>query len=161
MLSSLELVVPARAEYIATVRLVVSSLATARRNLADARVDDIKLAVSEACTNAIEAHAAAGVDEPVVVRVVEGNERIEILIVDHGDGFDPDDLFVHPPPNDPTRLNFERGLGIPLIRTLVDRVEFRSSAEGTTVRMVVFGGPADETSDDTVQILRAVLADEE
>jgi serine/threonine-protein kinase RsbW len=161
MLPSLELVVPARPEYIAMVRLVVASLATARRNLADQRVDDIKLAVSEACTNAIEAHAAAGVDEPVTVLVVEKAERIEILIVDHGAGFDPDDLLIHPPPNDPERLNFERGLGIPLMRTLVDDVEFRSSEEGTTVRMVVFGGPADETGDDTVQILRSVLAEEE
>ena len=62
---------------------------------------------------------------------------------------------------DPDRLNFERGLGIPLIRTLVDTVEFRSSPLGTTVRMVIFGGPADEAGDDTVQILRSVLADEE
>ncbi len=158
---SLELVVPARAEYIAMVRLVVSSLAIARRNLSDQRVDDIKLAVSEACTNAIEAHAAAGVEQPVTVRVVEADERIEIMVTDQGDGFDPEDLLIHPSPTDPDRLNFERGLGIPLIRTLVDDVEFRSSGVGTTVRMVVFGGPADETGDDTVQILRAVLADEE
>jgi serine/threonine-protein kinase RsbW len=161
MSPSLELVVPARPEYIAMVRLVVASLATARRNLADQRVDDIKLAVSEACTNAIEAHAAAGVDQPVTVRVEEADERMEIVIVDHGNGFDPDALFIHPPPTDPDRLNFERGLGIPLIRTLVDAVDFGSSPEGTTVRMVVFGGPADETGDDTVQILRAVLAEEE
>jgi serine/threonine-protein kinase RsbW len=158
---SLELVVPARPEYIAMVRLVVSSLATARRNLADQRIDDIKLAVSEACTNAIEAHAAAGVNEPVTVRVLEGNERIEILIVDHGRGFDPERLLRHPAPTDPDRLNFERGLGIPLIRTLVDTVEFISSPAGTTVRMVIFGGPADETGDDTIQILRSVLAEEE
>jgi serine/threonine-protein kinase RsbW len=161
MRASLELVVPARPEYIAMVRLVVSSLATARRNLADQRVDDIKLAVSEACTNAIEAHAAAGVNEPVTVRVLEGNERIEILIVDHGHGFDPERLLSHPAPTDPDRLNFERGLGIPLIRTLVDSVEFISSPAGTTVRMVIFGGPADETGDDTIQILRSVLAEEE
>jgi serine/threonine-protein kinase RsbW len=158
---SLELVVPARPEYIAMVRLVVSSLAIARRNLADQRIDDIKLAVSEACTNAIEAHAEAGVDEPVTVRAVEGNERIEILIIDHGHGFDPDELLTHPAPTDPDRLNFERGLGIPLIRTLVDNVEFVSTPAGTTVRMVIFGGPADETGDDTIQILRSVLAEEE
>jgi serine/threonine-protein kinase RsbW len=158
---SLELVVPARPEYIAMVRLVVSSLAIARRNLADQRVDDIKLVVSEACTNAIEAHAEAGVDAPVTVRVTEGDERIEILVSDRGRGFDIDDLLIHPPPTDPDRLNFERGLGIPLIRTLVDDVQFESSPVGTTVRMVVFGGPADEEGDDTVQILRAVLAEEE
>jgi serine/threonine-protein kinase RsbW len=161
MLLSLELAVPAGAEYIALVRLVVSSLATARRRLVDQRIDDIKLAVSEACTNALEAHTRAGVDERVTVRIYEAAERIEIHVVDHGPGFDPDDLLVHPPVTDPDRLNFERGLGIPLIRTLVDDVVFDSSPTGTTVRMVIFGGPADETGDDTVQILRAVLAEEE
>jgi anti-sigma regulatory factor (Ser/Thr protein kinase) len=47
----------------------------------------------------------------------------------------------HPPVTDPDRLNFERGLGIPLIRTLVDDVQFASSPEGTSVRMTVYGEP--------------------
>jgi len=33
-------------------------------------------------------------------------------------------------------------LGIPLIRALVDRVEFSSSSQGTSVRMILFCGPA-------------------
>ncbi|HLH47296.1 MAG TPA: ATP-binding protein [Acidimicrobiales bacterium] len=161
MIQALELDVPARPEYIAIVRLVVSSLASARRNLADQRVDDLKLAVSEACTNAIEAHAAADIDEPVVIRVLEADERLEVQVSDSGGGFDPDDLPRHPPVTDPERLNFERGLGIPLIRTLIDGVEFINSDKGTTVRMVFFGGPAGDTGDETSEILRAVLADEE
>jgi len=48
---------------------------------------------------------------------------------------------THPPVTDPERLNFERGLGIPLIRTLVDDVEFDSSAGGTSVRLTVYGEP--------------------
>lgn len=158
---SLELAVPARAEYIAVVRLVVSSFAGARRNLADERVDDLKLAVSEACTNAIEAHVDAGVVDPVVIQMFEGNERLEVLVIDRGLGFDADDLAAHPPVTDPARLNFERGLGVPLIRTLVDHAEFASSPKGTTVRMVLFGAPVGEASDETSEILRAVLADEE
>ncbi|MHB1930453.1 MAG: ATP-binding protein [Acidimicrobiales bacterium] len=161
MIVAMELAVPARPEYIAIVRLVVSSLASARRNLADQRIDDLKLAVSEACTNAIEAHARTRSKEPVTVRVLEADERMEVEIVDRGGGFDPDRLPLHPPVTDPSRLDFERGLGIPLIRTLVDLARFEHHDDGTKVRMIVFGGPADDAGDETSEILRAVLADEE
>jgi serine/threonine-protein kinase RsbW len=159
-LRGFELQIPPSPEYIAIVRLVVSSLASARRAVADERVDDLKLAVSEACTNAIEAHAAIGTTAPVVIRVSEAAERLEVEIVDRGPGFLPDALPSHPPVTDPARLNFERGLGIPLIKTLVDAAEFLPTDQGTTVRITLYGGPADG-GDETSEILRAVLADEE
>ena len=56
----LELDIPSSPEFIAIVRLVVASVASARRALADERIDDLKLAVSEACTNAIEANRSIG-----------------------------------------------------------------------------------------------------
>ncbi|MGH9060859.1 MAG: ATP-binding protein [Acidimicrobiales bacterium] len=155
-----ELQIPASPEYIAIVRLVVSSLASARRELADERVDDLKLAVSEACTNAIEAHQRAGVDASIRVEAYEGDERLEIRITDRGPGFDPDTLRAHPPVTDPDRLNFERGLGVPLIRTLVDDASFTPSDEGTTVRMILFGGPSGR-GDETSEILRTVVAPDE
>ena len=139
----LELEIPASAEYIAIARLVVSSLASSRRDLADDRIDDLKLAVSEACTNAIEAHGAADSSEHVRIQVRENNDKFEVTIEDRGQGFDPATLPEHPPVTDPDRLNFERGLGIPLIRTLVDLVEFVPSAKGTAVRLTLYGGPAE------------------
>jgi serine/threonine-protein kinase RsbW len=139
----LELEIPASPEFIAIARLVVASLASARRALADDRIDDLKLAVSEACTNAIEAHGAADTEEHVRIRVWEGEERLEVAVEDRGAGFDPETLPAHPPVTDPERLNFERGLGIPLIRTLVDDVEFVTSSGGTSVRMTLYGGPAE------------------
>lgn len=157
----LAVAVPARPEYIAIVRLVVSSLAAARRNLADERIDDLKLAVSEACTNAMEAHATVGSDRPVTVEIWEAPERLEVRVCDRGPGFDPEALPTHPPVTDPDRLNFERGLGIPLIRTLVDGSRFDASPDGTTVSMVLFGGPAGASSDLTSEILRVVLSEEE
>jgi serine/threonine-protein kinase RsbW len=157
---SLELAVPSRTEYIAVVRLIVSSLVSARRTVAEERIDDLKLAVSEACTNAIEANAAAGQDQPVVVKVWEAPERLEVCIADSGTGFDPDVLPEHPPVTDPERLNFERGLGIPLIRNLVDSVRFESSPAGTSVWMTLFGGPAIDGGDETAEILRVVLSDD-
>ncbi len=154
-----ELQIPPRPEYIAIVRLVVSSLALARRAVAEERIDDLKLAVSEACTNAIEAHASIQSRAPVIIRVTEAQERLEVEIADRGPGFLPDALPSHPPVTDPARLNFERGLGIPLIKTLVDAAEFLPSDTGTTVRITLYGGPSDG-GDETSEILRAVLADE-
>ncbi len=139
----IDLEIPARAEYIGLVRLLVSSLASSRRVLADDRVDDLKLAVSEACTNAIEAHADREVDQGVTVRWCESEDRLQVEIEDRGPGFDPQALPMHPPVTDPDRLNFERGLGIPLIRTLVDEVDFVTSQRGTSVRLTMFCGPAD------------------
>lgn len=157
---SLELSVPSRPEYIAVVRLVVASLASARRTLADERIDDLKLAVSEACTNAIEANISAGGDRPVVVTCWEAPERLEVCISDAGGGFDPASLPQHPPVTDPDRLNFERGLGIPLIRSLVDDVRFVSGEEGTSVWMTLFGGPAADPEDETAEIVRVVRTEQ-
>lgn len=138
-----ELEIPAEPEFVGLVRLFVSSLATTRRELADDRIDDLKLAVSEACTNAIDAHADSDTDDRVIVRWGEGDDRLEIEVNDSGPGFDPSSLPEHPPVTDPERLNFERGLGIPLIRSLVDEVDFKTSGNGTTVTLVMYCGPAE------------------
>ena len=83
----LELDVPSSPEYIAIVRLVVASVASARRALADERIDDLKLAVSEACTNAIEANRSIRPSAPVHVEIWESPDRLEVTIEDNGPGF--------------------------------------------------------------------------
>jgi serine/threonine-protein kinase RsbW len=140
---AIELGIPARAEYVALARLVVSSMASSRRDLADDRIDDLKVAVSEACTNAIEAHRNSGSGDNVTLACIEYDDRLVINISDQGRGFDPESLPEHPPVTDPERLNFERGLGIPLIRTLVDDVEIESGPGGTQIRLVMNCGRAD------------------
>jgi serine/threonine-protein kinase RsbW len=132
-----ELEIPARAEFVALARLVVSSFASTSFGLEDDRIDDLKIAVSEACTNAIEAHDAAETDERVLIRCDDNEGHLEVRIEDRGRGFDPDTLPEHPPVTDPTRLKFERGLGIPLIRSLVDDLDITSSDAGTQVRIVM------------------------
>jgi serine/threonine-protein kinase RsbW len=133
----IELEIPARAEFVALARLVVAALAASDSTLPDERIDDLKLAVSEACTNAIEAHDAAGSAERVLVRCQAGTDALEVFVEDRGHGFDPSELPDHPPVTDPDRLKFERGLGIPLIRALVDEVDFSPTAQGTSVRLVM------------------------
>lgn len=149
----LSLEIPPRAEFVAVARLVVSTAAKSRRALADDRVADLTLALSEACTNAIEAHDAKDQADRVTVRVDEDDERLVVTVEDRGPGFDLMELPTHPAVTDPDRLNFERGLGIPIIRNLVDEVTFTSDDGGTTVTMVLrcppslAGIPSDELLD--------------
>ncbi|MCA1692343.1 MAG: ATP-binding protein [Acidimicrobiales bacterium] len=132
-----ELEIPARPEFVALARLVVSAMASTDAILSDDQVDDLKLAVSEACTNAIEAHDAIAAEERVVVRCWSDDGALRVSVEDRGAGFDPSSLPDHPPPTDPDRLKFERGLGIPLIRALVDEVEISSSDSGTEVLLAM------------------------
>jgi len=73
----------------------------------------------------------------VLVRCRSDEERLEVCVEDQGRGFDPSQLPDHPPVTDPDRLKYERGLGIPLIRALVDEVEFSPTGGGTAVRLVM------------------------
>ena len=142
-----ELEIPARPEFVALARLVVSALASTDAILSDDQVDDLKIAVSEACTNAIEAHGAIATQERVLLRCWSDDAGLRVCIADRGPGFDPSTLPDHPPPGDPDRLKFERGLGIPLIRALVDKVEISSSTRGTEVRLSMWHADGNGSED--------------
>ena len=60
--------IPARPEYVALARQVVAAAAAVEPTFRDERIDDLRIAVSEATTNAIEAHADLSSDERVVIR---------------------------------------------------------------------------------------------
>lgn len=136
-----ELEIPARPDYLDVVRMVVATAASLEPSFADDRIADLRIAVSEACTNAIDAHADLGQPDDtdrIVIRCDLADDRIEVEVVDRGGGFDPGDLDALPAVEDPARLDFERGMGIELMRTLTDETAFSSSEEGTSVRLVVY-----------------------
>jgi serine/threonine-protein kinase RsbW len=97
----------------------------AQVGVVDGAVDDIELALSEACTNVLK-HSGPG--DAYDVSVSLENERASIRVVDTGHGFDWQSLGdeVAPP-------SAERGRGIELMRALVDRVKFESVPETGTV----------------------------
>ena len=135
------LAIPPRPEYVAVARVVVTAAAAAATGLGSERLDDLRIAVSEACTNAMEAHAAAELAHPIEVRCSVDSGGVRVTVRDRGAGFDPTTVRPPPPMDHPDRLLIERGLGIPLLRALADHVEFTSGDEGTEVRLVVL--PAD------------------
>jgi serine/threonine-protein kinase RsbW len=134
--------IPPRLDYLAIVRLVVATAAALDPPLPDSRLDDLRLAVTEACSNAIKAHRPDAAGDPVVITCHLDEDRFQVEIHDRGPGFDPDALAALPEPSDPSRLHHESGLGIPLIKVLTDDVTFRPAADGTVVSMTLQRPPA-------------------
>ena len=130
--------IPARPEYLSLVRSLVVEAAEMDATLSQERIEDFKVAVSEATTNAIEAHARACRDDSIRIRCALTEDRLEFHITDRGYGFHPDQIQVLPEPDDPSRLNFERGLGIYLMRVLSDNVEIQTGPDGTEVSLAVY-----------------------
>lgn len=88
-------------------------------------LEDIEVALTEACTNVLD-HAADGDEYEVVAGVNDANCVIEVI--DRGRGFDAEGLG-----NLEAEPTAEQGRGIQLIRALVDKVHFRSRPETGTI----------------------------
>jgi serine/threonine-protein kinase RsbW len=131
--TELELAFPPRPEYVRVARHTVAALARLH-DAADEVVEDLKLAVSEACTNAVSTNARGGGD-PVRVTVAATDGSLVVDVVDAGPGIDPS-LLEHDPELDSEEFTFERGLSLPLIRGLVDHLEILpGEPNGSVVRM--------------------------
>jgi serine/threonine-protein kinase RsbW len=134
--------IPARADYLQVARQVVAAAASVEPTFRDERIEDLRMVVSEATTNAIEAHTDLARADRIKIRCNLADDRIELEVVDQAGGFDPDHVEGPPDADDPARLDWERGLGLPLMRELADETEIRSSAGGTAVRLVVYKSSA-------------------
>jgi len=137
-MGEVRLEIPARVEYLVLARQVVAAAASVEPRFRDERIDDLRVAVSEATTNAIAANADLDHADRIVIRCNLGDDRIEVEVLDRAGGFDPGSVEPAPDPRAPDRLEWEHGLGLPLIRTLADEIEIQSTAGGTAVRLVVY-----------------------
>ncbi len=101
------------------------------------RIDEVRMAVVEACINAFE-HSRADEREVYVTFEVLGvdkdPEKLRITVRDTGIGFDPDEQ-KEPRIEEKLRSQRKRGWGLRIIRGLMDEVEIHSGSEGTTVVM--------------------------
>ncbi len=132
-----ELEIPAKAQYVSLARLLASSIARSML-FPEEDVDDLKVAVSEMCTNAI-VHSGNGTADkpPILVRYFAGEDYLRVEVSDRGPGFDIGCVLSR----ERTDL-LEKGRGIPLIQCLVD--EFRCDSQpgsGTVVTVVKYLRP--------------------
>jgi serine/threonine-protein kinase RsbW len=119
------MVLPSRAENVAVVRQALAG-AIEVLGLTESRILDINTAVSEACNNVV-VHAYEDGEGPLEVFLCVQDPEVEVIVRDDGVGIRP----RAPEPG----LELQ-GLGLSLIQTLSDRVEFLGGiSEGTEVRM--------------------------
>jgi serine/threonine-protein kinase RsbW len=119
------LTMPARPEGVGVVRQALAGMADAL-DFEAAVLADMKMAVTEACTNVV-VHAYDADSGMLEVEMLAADEGLTIVVRDYGSGIQP-----RPARSEPPAL----GLGLPLIAALSDAFELRGSAgRGTEVRM--------------------------
>ena len=118
-------------DFVSIIRLTLSGIANKIGFSLD-DIEDIKVAVSEACTNAIK-HSS---DEKFYVTFELLENGLTIEIEDKGTGYDMD-CIAEPDLSNPK----ENGLGLFIIRTLMDEVSTTSkNNQGTIVKMTKYLG---------------------
>jgi serine/threonine-protein kinase RsbW len=96
------------------------------------RIDEVRMAVVEACINALEHSHASDLEVYVTFQVL--SEKLRIMVRDNGVGFSPDEQ-EEPTMAGKLKSARKRGWGLKIIRGLMDEVEIFSGPEGTTVVM--------------------------
>lgn len=121
---------PAKPDYLLLARLALSGLAR-EVSMTDEVLADLKLAVTEACGNAVR-HAYPGGAGDVTVSYVVSNAALEMIVEDQGTGFDGRAIA-----EEPVSAPVESGMGISIMRAIVDDLDIHAGADGrgTVVRM--------------------------
>jgi anti-sigma regulatory factor (Ser/Thr protein kinase) len=132
--------------HVRTARLV--ALAVARRAGVDEQLlDEVRLAVGEACSRAVNIHQSRAADRPVMLRLTDEQDRFVVEVLDRGpieeamadaELSDLDTESIAAPDNgagDAAGDMLPPGFGLAVISGLVEDVNVTSDVEGTRVRM--------------------------
>jgi anti-sigma regulatory factor (Ser/Thr protein kinase) len=123
--TDVKLTLPARPENVAVIRHVLGAFAEALR-LPDTLVEDLRLAVTEACTNVVRHAYAPGSPGPVEISLRPDDDAVRVVVSDRGRG-----VGTSPDASGP-------GLGLPLIAAIADEVEFEPVPGGGSRLVMAF-----------------------
>jgi serine/threonine-protein kinase RsbW len=110
--TDVKLTLPARPENVSVIRHVLGAFAEALR-LPDDLVEDLRLAVTEACTNVVRHAYPADIPGPVEISIVPTDDFVTVVVSDHGRGIGASSDTTGP------------GLGLPLIAAIAEEVELQ------------------------------------
>ncbi|SCK47585.1 ATP-binding protein [Streptomyces sp. WMMB 322] len=125
-------------EHVRTARLVAAAVAR-RAGVDEAVLDEVRLAVGEACSRAVGLHVLHGVEGPVRVALIEEEKKFSIEVGDET----PTPATAHgnagasmPPSTGPADdEEAESEMGLAVISGLVDDVEVTADGNGGLIRM--------------------------
>jgi serine/threonine-protein kinase RsbW len=130
---------PAKADYLLLARLALAGVARSLP-VGPELLADLKLAVTEACGNAVR-HAYSEREGSVGVAFVVADDRLEMIVEDAGTGLalPVEALVTEPAPEEPLEP-IEGGMGMAIIRAIVDELDVRdrSGGQGTVVHMTKY-----------------------
>ncbi|MFD8601098.1 anti-sigma regulatory factor [Streptomyces sp. TSRI0445] len=145
-MATVELRFSAQPEHVRTARLVAAAVAR-RAGVDEAVLDEVRLAVGEACSRAVGLHRSHGITAPVRVALTEEEKAFSIEVGDSvpDPGADPADSGAPDAaggsgasstrPGSEADGEGEDEMGLAVISGLVDDVEVRSGAGGGVIRM--------------------------
>lgn len=132
--------------HVRTARLVATAVAR-RSGVEEALLDEVRLAVGEACSRAVEAHQAQCPAEPVRIELTGADGRFEVVVTDAAIAADAG-TGAAPPPDGWAGNGIangdsahtagglpQEGLGLAVIAGLADDVQFSRTTSGLSIRM--------------------------
>lgn len=131
-MATVELRFSALPEHVRTARLVAAAVAR-RAGVDEAVLDEVRLAVGEACSRAVGLHQSAGITSPVQVKLVEEEKQFSIEVGDEAPRATPGDRASGGVGDDIETEEDEMGLAV--ISGLVDDVEVTAGEHGGSIRM--------------------------
>lgn len=128
--ASVELTFSPLPAHVRTARLVATAVAR-RGGVEESMLDEVRLAVGEACSRAVEAHQRQCPAEPVRVEMRDGADRFEVVVADRV----PDDDPAGREGAELAELNGRLSLGFAVIAGLADDVDISSTSSGVEIKM--------------------------
>src|SRR3984885_8713790 len=132
--------------HVRTARLIATAVAR-RGGVAESLLDEVRLAVGEACSRAVEAHLRHCPGEPIRVELTDDGERFEVVVTDAvpeaADGNGAGSLDTSAAPGGGSfaalagevPLRLPDGVGLAVIAGLADDVRIAPAGRGTSVTM--------------------------
>ncbi|MFI2077450.1 ATP-binding protein [Streptomyces triculaminicus] len=148
-MATVELLFSALPEHVRTARLVAAAVAR-RAGVDEAVLDEVRLAVGEACSRAVGLHVSQEISSPVRVVLTEDEKKFSIEVADDA----PHAISVAvatpgsagtAPAADDAGGDGEDDMGLAVISGLVDDVEVSAGADGGLIRMSWPTAPASAT----------------
>ncbi|MGW3657117.1 ATP-binding protein [Streptomyces sp. NPDC005151] len=139
-MATVELRFSAQPEHVRTARLVAAAVAR-RAGVDEAVLDEVRLAVGEACSRAVGLHRNHGITAPVKVVLTEEEKTFSVEVGDEVPGPGGETGAAEAPgagpgqPDTETDADSEDEMGLAVISGLVDDVEVRSGTDGGVIRM--------------------------
>jgi serine/threonine-protein kinase RsbW len=135
-MATVELSFTALPAHVRTARLVAAAVAR-RAGVDEAVLDEVRLAVGEACSRAVDLHRQSCPDEPVLVRLTDGADTFCVEVVDRApvDPLPAADVLAELTTSQDLDEALPANVELAVIMGLVDDVQVAASRDGLAVRM--------------------------